>query len=631
MKLCKIFCVLLVITTLVCTIPMSSVSAADITSSLNEVRDPSSNIILSPVMVSYVDSAAVLENIQQSSPAVAVLFVNSSLEVTDAADAKIASLEDALATLDNKIIPAFYVKDQASADAIITYLESKKLTDLYFMSHDAETVKYARQKYPTSFGILDCTAREVASKEDLIAIRNDANGCYSKVVVLDESAITYDNVQFLQTLIMTVWSKTADTKTSYIKAITSGVNGMATSDRELLEGMFTEYFPENTMIRPVNIIGHRGVPSLAQENTIAGSILAYEKGANMIEMDIYLTRDNVIVAMHDDTIDRTTNGSGNVESFTYEQLKSFVVNGSTAFETQPIPTLEEYFKEFKGKDVILDIEIKSNASTRIEEALKTLIEEYDMEDQVFVITFSESHIKRMRNTLPNVSVGYLSSGETLKEADPLSSLEAIFRKIQKHGTSYHPPYDNGMLGPNLMRAASYRGVTVWPYTVNNSTIFHNYLLYGTYGITTNYSQYVTDYAKRLAVPAREVEITADGVDFVLTKTTYGRETSDATDAVMVTVDSNGLDVKYEGGKLSATGSGSATVFFSLPVETTTGQTYHICSEPVTVKTAEIPDGNAPLDTPPEDPSDVWVFVVIGAVVCLASAMVVIIVLKKKKK
>lgn len=571
---------------------------------VNEVRDPSSNIIMTPAMVSYADSAAALADIQKNSPAVAVLYVNSALEITDAKGAKITTLEDALAKLDKKIIPAFYIKDDTTYTALKSYITKEAMFDFYFMSDNAQILQTARKKSPTSFGILDCTARNISSQADLLAIRDDANTSYAKVVLLPESAITYDNVQFLQQLIMTVWAKTADTKASYLKAITAGVNGMVTADRETLEKMFTEYFPKNTMIRAVNIIGHRGIPSLAQENTLASSILAYEKGATMIEMDIYLSADNHIVVMHDDTIDRTTNGTGNTESFTLEQLHKYVVDGNTNFKSDTIPTLEDYFKEFKDKDVILDIEIKSNASGKIEAELKKLIEKYDISDQVFVITFSEPHMTLMRHNLPNISVGYLTSAVTLNENEPLATLEAVLKKIQTFATSYNPSYASNSLGPNLMRAASYRGLTVWPYTINNSADLHNYMLYGTYGITTNYSQYVTNYAKRLTAPAAEVTVGESGAEFELTKTTYGRKTTAANDAKLVVVEADGLDVSYANGKLSANGSGTATVFFQLTVKMTNGKTYTICSEPVLVKSGAAQADTTPAETTPaETPAD----------------------------
>ncbi len=570
--------------------------------SLNEVRDPSSNIILTPAMVSYVDSAAALADIQKNSPAVAVLYVNSVPEVTDAEGKKLATLDEAIAKLDKKIIPAFYIKDQAAIAPLAAYLRKTELTDLYFMSSDAALLKSARTRYTSSFAILDCTAETVASEADLLALRDKANESRAKVILLPTSAVSYDNVQYLQTLFMTVWAKVADTKAGYLKAITAGVNGIVTADRATLEQMFTKYFAKNTMIRPINIIGHRGIPSLAQENTIAGSVLAYEKGANMIEMDVYVSADNQIVVMHDDTIDRTTNGTGNTESFTVEQLQKYVVDGNNSFKSQPIPTLEDYFKEFKDKDAKLIIEIKSGAGSGTSALLKSLIEKYDMADQVVVITFSTGHMSSMRSQLPNISVGYLTGSVALSEAEPLVSLENILKLVQPTSTTYDPSYAGGSLGPNLIRAASYRGITVWPYTINDSALLHKYMLYGTNGITTNYSQLVTNYAKRLTAPASEITVGEGGAEFELTKTTYGRATSAADNAKLVVVDSNGLEVTYSGGKLTAQGTGTATVFFQLPVRMTTGQTYYICSEPVTVKSEGAAADTTPAETTPAEPT-----------------------------
>lgn len=573
--------------------------------SMTEVRSPKSNIILPPAMVSYVKDNQTLDSIQKSSPAVAVMYVNSALEVTDANGTKIASLKDALAKLDNTVIPAFYIRDKQTISPLAVYLAQNKLSDLYFISDDASILNSARTTYKSSFGILDCIDRSFASRQELLALRDEANACRAKVVVLPENAVTYDNVEFLQRLLMTVWCSPQDSKAGYLGAITAGVNGIVASDRATLENMFTAYFAVNTVIRPANVIGHRGAPSLAQENTIASSVIAYQKGATMIEMDIYLSKDNQIVVMHDDTIDRTTNGSGNTEAFTVAQLQKFSVDANSNFPIQPIPTLEDYFKEFKGKDVQLIIEIKKNASTRIEAALKELVAKYDIADQINVITFSESHMNNMRASLPGVSVGYLTAAIALNETEPLVSLEQVLKKIQPMGTTYNPSYANGALGPNLIREASYRGITLWPYTVNDMAEFNNYFLYGTNGITTNYSQFVLNYTKRLSAPVNEVTVTEDGVDFVLTKTTYGRNASEITYAEAVVVDSQGLDVSYADGKLSAKGNGTATVYFRLECQTSSKQKYYVCSEPVVVKSgvteeSTTPTDTAPVDTPPTD-------------------------------
>ena len=565
---------------------------------LNTVRDPSSNIILTPAIVSYIDSIAALADIQTNSPAAAIMYVNSALEITNADGVKISTVEDALQKLDKKIIPAFYIKDRDTVTVLSPYLKKQGLVDIYFISSDAALLKTARTTYQSSFGILDCSDRTVNSDADLLAMRDQANSSYAKVILLPESALCYKNVNYLQTLFMTVWTKTSDTTAGYLKAITAGVNGIVCTDRARLEEMFTKCFAPNTMIRPINIIGHRGVPSLAQENTIAGSVLAYEKGANMIEMDIYLSADNQIVVMHDSTLDRTTNGTGNTESFTVAQLQKFSVDANSNVPAEPIPTLEDYFKEFKGKDVKLIIEIKSGANKNISARLKDLIAKYDIADQVNVITFSEDHMKSMRLHLPEISVGYLSSAVILNENDALASLENIIKKIQPVGTTYNPSYAKATLGPNLIRAASYRGITLWPYTINNSEDFSNYILYGTNGITTNNSQYVTNYIKRLTAPASEIITTADGVDFELTQTTYARVDSQTTRAEMVIVDDCGLYVTYADGKLSATGRGEALVYFRVSTTIAGGKRYYVCSEPVIVKSKVSDDITTPADTEP---------------------------------
>ena len=69
------------------------------------------------------------------------------------------------------------------------------------------------------------------------------------------------------------------------------------------------------------IIAHRGSSSAAPENTIAAFDVAVEQGADYIELDVQMTMDQHVVVIHDDTVDRTTNGNGLVKSYTLDQLK----------------------------------------------------------------------------------------------------------------------------------------------------------------------------------------------------------------------------------------------------------------------------------------------------------------------
>lgn len=567
---------------------------------VHTTREQTSNLIMTPAVISQIKTAAELDEIQTLAPTAAILNVNSALEVTSPDGGLLCSLSDALDKLGRTVIPTFYVSDKATVTALCAELERRELKDVMFISSNDELVLLARTTYPHSQGVLDVsslTSSDGLDKSALTALRGRANACNARTVLLSDDVASRDRVEYLQRLFITVWSCPADTATGYVSAITSGANGIVVADRASYDSLLTSSFAQNTITRLVNIIGHRGIPSLAQENTIAGSVLAYDKGATMIENDIYLTRDNVIVVMHDSTIDRTTNGTGYVEHFTYEQLKQYSVDSNAARAPEPIPTLEDYFKEFKGKDVQLVVEIKKDANTKIVDALAKLIEQYDIADQVNVITFSEDFIKLMHQKLPEISVGYLTSSIKQLEDAADDTLETVLDTVSPLATTYNPKYSAGKLGYNLLRRLSERGLTVWPWTLNDRADFDSYFMLGVHGITTNYSSWATNYARRLDAPSSEVTVGEDGVAFATSRMTYGRKTSEITTAEMIVIESNGADVRYADGVLSATGSGSATVYFRLACRTTSGATYYLCTEPISVTT---PD--AVVTTTPEPPT-----------------------------
>lgn len=555
------------------------------------VREPESNIILPPVQVTYINSAERLNGILSPSPAVAVMCVDSALKVSDGMNKAsfnaqpFSTVDEVMKKLGGCVIPAFYVRDSAAVRSLCDYLRTNGIYDAFIISDTAEYIKQARDSWLYLRGILDCTETTGAdvTRAELAALRAEANRAGAKVMLLSQSAATRSNVEYLQRLLMTVWvNQSTSDALAELTCITSGANGIV-GGGSLTEKQLTEIFTENTMVRPVNIIGHRGVPSLAQENSLAGAKTAYESGASMIENDIYITRDGVIVVMHDTTLDRTTNGSGNVESMTYAALQKIVIDVNKNLPTEPIPTLEDYFKEFKGKDVQILVEIKTNNAAIIE-PLVLLIRQYNIEDQVNVIAFNELQMKRMRDAMPEMSVGYLASDLIPNESEPTASLERIMEKTQTFGTTYHPSYHSGAVGPKFLAAASYRGLTVWPWTMNTEYWFYTYFISGIYGITTNFTQYSTELVKYINAPASHVTVSGDGLPFEISKTDYGRVTSAAENAELVTVSAEGCSVSYENGILRTEGSGEALVMFRLPCKLWDNwSTYYLYTQPVSVK------------------------------------------------
>ena len=108
--------------------------------------------------------------------------------------------------------------------------------------------------------------------------------------------------------------------------------------------------PENRMY----VAAHRGDSYNYYENTMTAFKKAVEAGADMIETDVHLTRDGYLVLIHDDRVDRTTNGRGRVDEMTLAELKELNAGDTSAYEE--IPTLEELLVFVEHKNITLNIE-----------------------------------------------------------------------------------------------------------------------------------------------------------------------------------------------------------------------------------------------------------------------------------
>ena len=556
-----------------------------------DVLNPTSNVVLPASIVTNVTTAeelnaltALVEKANNGQkdvilPATAIFKAKGSQVLSGA-----KSYAEAIAALGGRVIPAFYVEDSATVTELMAYLTSSGyVTDALVISADASLLRSARDASAYVRVALDFSQKS-PEELDLSSVRSATNASGARICILPDTMATKSNVEFLQRLLMTVWiQSTNDSIVPLMTDITSGANGIITQDYNLLGRSYTTYFSRETIVRTSAIIGHRGIPSLAQENTLQGSILAYELGATAIENDIRLTKDGVIVVMHDATIDRTTNGVGNVSDYTYEQLKKFSVDSNTDVAAQPIPTLEEYFVEFKGKDVQLIVEIKSS-NKKICAPLKALIEKYDILDQVNVIAFDTAMITELKKIYPELSVGYLNSTLQDNENDPNSSVELILKTIQPLETTYNPSYNKGALGTNLLLAASHRGMTIWPWTINEKADLDKYFRYATYGVTTNYTQYVSNCLRTVTV--REQEYVFSSVEemasFEVLGYTYDRTEKVCTKLTLVFLEGDDVFSCNRDGKLEASAPGTATVMISVAASAPMGSTYRLCTQPFTI-------------------------------------------------
>lgn len=152
------------------------------------------------------------------------------------------------------------------------------------------------------------------------------------------------------------------------------------------------------------IFAHRGANADAPENTMAAFQLALEQGADGIELDVMLSKDHEIVVIHDDTVDRTTNGTGQVQDLTLAELKTL-----DAGDGEQIPTLDEVLTQFGGKFQI-NIELK-NYSTIFDSLpvdVANLVIKHQVADSILISSFNPFNFSRFRRLLPNIPFGMLT-------------------------------------------------------------------------------------------------------------------------------------------------------------------------------------------------------------------------------
>lgn len=161
------------------------------------------------------------------------------------------------------------------------------------------------------------------------------------------------------------------------------------------------------------VIAHRGASAYHPENTMSAFRRAYEMGAEMIELDILLSKDGIPVAIHDETLERTTNGKGKVAELTLKELKE--LDAGSWFDDhhigERIPTLEEVLEFAKGK-IALNIEIKTEAVTDhvhngIEEKTLQLVKKHEMEGHVLFSSFDYRAISHLRELDVDISTALL--------------------------------------------------------------------------------------------------------------------------------------------------------------------------------------------------------------------------------
>ncbi|WP_059172145.1 glycerophosphodiester phosphodiesterase [Bacillus sp. FJAT-27445] len=244
------------------------------------------------------------------------------------------------------------------------------------------------------------------------------------------------------------------------------------------------------------IIGHRGASAYAPEHTIASYELAHLLGADYLEIDLQMTKDGHLIAMHDKTVDRTTDGTGDVGFYPLEEIKLLDAGSwfnrlhpeyaRPAFENLRVPTLEEIFSHF-GTSVNYYIETKSpDEYPGMEDKLIELARKYSINltgegknPGLILQSFSSESLKRIHELEPEIPLIQLKK---YKEHASLTGKEAGI--IKQYAAGIGPNFEK--IDQNYVNKAHEAGLAVHPYTIDSEQDMKKALEIRVDGAFTNY-------------------------------------------------------------------------------------------------------------------------------------------------
>lgn len=225
------------------------------------------------------------------------------------------------------------------------------------------------------------------------------------------------------------------------------------------------------------IIAHRGASRNAPENTLRAFEAAIAAGADMIECDVHVCGTGEVIVLHDDTLERTTNGHGLVSALTLTEIKNYHTE-----EEEKIPTLQETLHHLQNR-IALNIELKGeNSAQPTANLLRTKLAEGNTRvENLLISSFSLTELERFHRALPSLRIAPIA--ETITDI-PWSFLE-------HNPACYSLHLKAEWIAPEIIAKTKQLGIHLFAWTVNNRTTAQNLKQMGVDGIFTDLpEQYV---------------------------------------------------------------------------------------------------------------------------------------------
>lgn len=232
-------------------------------------------------------------------------------------------------------------------------------------------------------------------------------------------------------------------------------------------------------------IAHRGASGYAPENTLAAFDKAVEMQADYIEIDVQLSKDDLPVVIHDDTLDRTTNGTGNISAHTFQELRSLDAGSwfDKDYAGEKIPSLNEVL-EMYGEKINILIELKSpELYPGVEEKVAEALAKYklDTSNNIVIQSFNHPSVIKSAELLPEITHGVLA-GEDYKNVT-----DQQLQEFAAYAEYFNPNLK--IVSFELVDNVHQAGMKISPYTIKTKAEAERIYKFGVDGLITDYPDY----------------------------------------------------------------------------------------------------------------------------------------------
>lgn len=230
--------------------------------------------------------------------------------------------------------------------------------------------------------------------------------------------------------------------------------------------------------RPMNL-AHRGFKAAAPENTMIAFEMARQAGADGMELDVQYTKDGHLVIIHDETVDRTTDGKGWVKDFELEQLRQLDAGSSfdPKFQGERIPLLSEVLEWARSSGMFLNIELKTSIVLYpgIEKMVIDMMDQYKMREQVLLSSFNHYSMRTVKQIDSSLPIGLLYESPLVDPWLYAKHMDAV---------AIHPDFRN--VNAEIMHGCNEHNILVNPYTINEIEDLQRMIELGVNSIITNH-------------------------------------------------------------------------------------------------------------------------------------------------